>query len=130
MGNALKIGKYSLIGLIWFVAMLAWFDLISVLALIQFSLSLFWVIIAVTIGFALFNVVETPKSGVKFIIGLVSLAIILGITFMASDVELDSEGEVIEGSQLAEAGIYLLNILAISALVLIVLSEVKRVLKL
>lgn len=130
MENALKIGKYSLIGLIWLVATLVWFDAMSVLALIQFSLSLFWIITAVTVGFAIFNVIETPKSGMKFIIGLVALAIILGISFGFSDVTLDSDGEVIEGSKLTEAGIYTLNILAISALILIVLSEGKRLLKL
>lgn len=130
MENALKIGKYSLIGLIWLVAMLAWFEVVSVMALIKFSLSLFWVILAVTVGFAIFNVIETPSSGIKFIIGLVALAIIVGITFMGSEVAYDSNNEVVEGSQLAEAGIYTLNTLAISALILIVLSEVKRVLKL
>tara|TARA_B110000211_G_C14073213_1_gene550856 strand:+ start:2453 stop:2845 length:393 start_codon:yes stop_codon:yes gene_type:complete len=130
MENALKIGKHSLIGLVWLVIVLAWFDFISIDALITFSIVLFWIIGAVTVGFAIFNIFENPKTGLKFIIGAVALIIILSISFGVSDTVLDENEEVIAGSQLAEAGIYTLNILSISALIVIVLAEAKRILKL
>jgi hypothetical protein len=129
MENALKIGKYTLIGLVWLVSVLAWFDLISISALINFSIALFWIIGAVTVGFSIFNITENPKTGLKFIIGAVALIIILAISFGFSDTVLDENDEVIAGSQLAEAGIYTLNILSISALVVIALAEAKRILK-
>lgn len=130
MENGLKIGKYSLIGLIWLIAILVWFNIMSVASLISFSIALFWVIGIVTVGFTIFNFIENPKTGIKFVIGLVALSIILGISFGFSDVEFDVEGEEIAGSQLTEAGIYTLNILSISAVVIIGLSEGKRLLKL
>ena len=129
MENALKIGKYSLIGLVWLVIGLAWFDFISIDALISFSIALFWIIGIVTVGFAVFNIFENPKTGLKFIIGAVALIIILSISFGVSETVLDENEEVIAGSQLAEAGIYTLNILSISALVVILLAEAKRILK-
>jgi len=130
MENALKIGKYALIGLIWLIAILVWFNIMSVSALISFSIALFWVIGAVTVGFTIFNFTENPKTGLKFVIGAVALSIILGISFGFSNITLDEEGIEIGGSQLTEAGIYTLNILSVSALVIIVLSESKRLLKL
>jgi len=130
MENTLKIGKYSLIGLIWLIAILVWFNILSVSALISFSIALFWIIGVVTVGFTIFNFTENPKTGIKFVIGAVSLCIILGISFGFSDITLNDEGIEIPGSQLTEAGIYTLNILSVSALVIIVLSEGKRLLKL
>tara|TARA_B100000795_G_scaffold268613_1_gene255944 strand:- start:5341 stop:5733 length:393 start_codon:yes stop_codon:yes gene_type:complete len=130
MENTLKIGKYSLIGLIWLIAILVWFNILSVSALISFSIALFWIIGVVTVGFTIFNFTENPNTGIKFVIGAVSLCIILGISFGFSDMTLNDEGIEIPGSQLTEAGIYTLNILSVSALVIIVLSEGKRLLKL
>lgn len=130
MENVLKIGKYSLIGLVWLVSFLAWFDFISISSLINFSITLFWMVGAITIGFAIFNIFENPKSGIKFIIGAVALIIILSISFGFSNTSLDENEEVIAGSQLVEAGIYTLNALSIFALLVIVLAEAKRILKL
>lgn len=129
MENALKIGKYSLIGLVWLIALLAIFELASLTFLIQFSLFLFGVIIVVTTGFAIFNFAENPKAGMKFLIGLVAISMILAIGFGMGETSLDAAGEEVEGSRLTEAGIYTLNTLAVIALLLIALSEVKRILK-
>lgn len=84
---------------------------------------------AITIGFAIFNVFENPKSGIKFIIGAIALIIILSISFGFSNTSLDENEEVIAGSQLVEAGIYTLNALSIFALLVIVSAEAKRILK-
>lgn len=129
MENTLKIGKYSLIGLVWLVALLAIFELVSLTFLLQFSLFLFGVIIVVTTGFAIFNFAENPKAGMKFLIGVVAISIILGIGFGVGETSMDAKGDEIAGSRLTEAGIYTLNTLAIVALLLIALSEVKRILK-
>ena len=129
MENALKIGKYFLIGLVWLVSLLAWFDYISISSLINFSITLFWIVGGITIVFAIFNIFENPKSGIKFIIGAVALTIILGISFRFSNTSLDENEEIIAGSQLVEAGIYTLNALSIFALLVIVLAEAKRILK-
>ena len=129
MENVLKIGKYSLIGLIWLISLLAWFDYITISSLINFSIALFWITGAVTVGLAIFNIFEDPKTGLKFIIGAVALTIILSISFGFSDTVLDENDEVIAGSQLVEAGIYTLNILSISALIIIILAEAKRIFK-
>ena len=80
MENVLKIGKYSLIGLIWLISLLAWFDYITISSLINFSIALFWITGAVTVGLAIFNIFEDPKTGLKFIIGAVALTIILSIS--------------------------------------------------
>ena len=129
MENVLKIGKYSLIGLIWLISLLAWFDYITISSLINFSIALFWITGAVTVGLAIFNILEDPKTGLKFIIGAIALTIILSISFGFSDTVLDENDEVIVGSQLVEAGIYTLNILSISALIIIILAEAKRIFK-
>jgi hypothetical protein len=130
MENVLKIGKYSLIGLVWLVSGLAWFDIISIATLINFAISLFWIIGAVIAGFAIFNISENPKTGLKFLIGAGSLIIILAISFGFSDTVKDANKEVIAGSKLAEAGIYTLYTLSILAIIVIGLAEGKRLLKL
>lgn len=131
METILKAGKFTLIGVVWLFIALAYTESVDIMTLIQFSFGLFYAIIAVTVGFAIFNFAENPKSGIKFISSTVLLTITLIIGYYASSVSYDPEtGEVIEGSQFTEGGIYALYFVTIVAIVLIFLSEIKRMLKL
>ena len=84
MENTLKIGKYSLIGIVWLFIILTLTGSIDEMTLIQFSLGLCYAIAITTIGFAIFNFAENPRSGIKFIISFLSLGFVLLVGYNAS----------------------------------------------
>jgi len=131
MENTLKIGKYSLIGIVWLFIILTLTGSIDEMTLIQFSLGLCYAIAIITIGFAIFNFAENPRSGIKFIISFLSLGLIILIGYSSSTDSFDPEtGELIAGSKFTEGGIYTFYTVTIIAVTLIFLSEIKRLLKL
>lgn len=104
------------------------FKIISLDALISFSLGLLGLIIIASIGAAALNFAENPITGKNFLIGIVALLIIFGISYAVSSHEIDAETEqIIEGSKSAEAGIYTLYTLTVLAIGALLYSSVKRI---
>lgn len=131
METGLKIGKFGLIGLVWLFIILTITGSVDELTLIQFSMALFYLIVIVTVGFAIFNFAENPKAGVKFLIGFVLLGLILFIGYSVSTDYIDPEtNEIVSGSKFTEGGIYTFITLFFLAVALIIASEFKRLLKL
>lgn len=131
METGLKIGKFGLIGLVWLFIILTLTGSTDELTLIQFSMALFYLVVIVTVGFAIFNFAENPKAGIKFLIGFVLLGLILFIGYSASTDYIDPDtNEVVSGSKFTEGGIYTFITLFFLAVALIIASEVKRLLKL
>lgn len=130
METGLKIGKYVLIGLVWLFIILSLTGSIDEMTLIQFSMGLFYLVVLVTVGFAIFNFSENPKSGIKFLISFVLLTLMLVIGYSVSTEYIDPEtNKVVSGSQFTEGGIYTFYAVTIIAILLIIASEVKRLLK-
>lgn len=130
MENILKVGKYTLLGVIWLFIVLGYTEVVDIMTLIQFSIGLFFAIIFITVGFSIFNFAENPQSGIKFIASTALLTITLLIGYYFSSVSYNDRGAVIEGSKITEGGIYTLYAVTIVAILLIFLSEIKRILKL
>ena len=104
--NYLKIG---LVGLSVLFVLLYLGDKISLNSLINFSIFLIGLLVVSTILTALLNVGENPKSGIRFGIGLGLLVVyyFIGLS-MSTDSINKKTGEIIPGSKVAEAGIYVL----------------------
>ena len=100
------------------------------MTLILFSFGLLYTIITVTVGFTVFNFVENPRAGMKFIISALSLGLIFLVGYNFSTDSIDQEGNLIEGSKFSEGGIYTWYAVTIIAVLLIVATEIKRALKL
>ncbi len=131
MKLGLTVGKWALVLVIWIFILLTLNGSLDPMALIQFSIGLFYAIVVITVGFAVFNVAENPKSGIKFIISALTLGLILLIGYNASTEYVDPETRlVVEGSQFTEGGIYTFYTVTIIAVALIFASEIKRALKL
>lgn len=131
METGLKIGKFGLIGLVWLFIILTITGSVDELTLIQFSMALFYLVVIVTVGFAIFNFAENPKAGVKFLIGFLLLGLILFIGYSVSTDYIDPEtNEIVSGSKFTEGGIYTFITLFFLAVALIIASEFKRLLKL
>lgn len=127
----LTVGKWALVLAIWIFILLTLNGSLDPMALIQFSIGLFYTIVIVTVGFAVFNFAENPKSGIKFIISALALGLILLIGYNASTEYTDPEtGLIVQGSQFTEGGIYTFYTVTIIAVLLIFASEIKRALKL
>jgi hypothetical protein len=131
MKLGLTIGKWGLILFIWLFIVLTLSDTIDEMTLIKFSIGLFYTIVIITVGFAIFNFAENPKSGIKFVISFLLLGLILLIGYnMSSDSYDPKTKELIEGSKFTEGGIYTFYTVTIIAVVTIFASEIKRALKL
>ena len=130
MKLGLLIGKWGLILLIWVLIILTLNDGIDLMTIIQFSIGLLYTITIVTVAFAVFNFVENPRAGIKFIISALSLGLIFFIGFTSSSDSFDENNVLIEGSRLSEGGIYSLYTVFGIAVLLIAATEVKRALKL
>lgn len=130
MENALKIGKYSLISVIWLFIILTYTESVDVGVLIKFSLGLCYAVLVVGIGFWIFNVTENFKSAIVFIVKYLSLALILYVSYSIAGEMIDPETKlVIEGSKLTEGSIYGAYAVITIAILVIVVSEVKRIMK-
>ncbi len=130
MKLGLTVGKWALILVIWIFILLTMNDGIDVLTMIQFSLGLCYTAVAAAVGFWLFNTAENPKSAMSFIIRYALLAVLLFVCYAVSSDSIDEEtGLVIEGSKLTEGGIYGLYTVTIIAVLAIVASEIKKMLK-
>ena len=123
--NFLKIGLVILSVL---MVLLFALDVISIEFLIKFSLGLLIVIALTTLGAALLNFVENPKTGKSFLIGIVGLLVVFGMSYgFATDaIDVDSE-QVIVGSKSAEAGIYTLYVVVALAVGALLYSSAKRI---
>ncbi len=130
MKLGLLIGKWALISIIWVLILLTFNEKIDSMTLILFSLGLLYTIITVTVAFTIFNFVENPGAGMKFIISALSLGVIFIIGYYLSNDSFDQEGNLIEGSKFSEGGIYTWYTVTIIAVLLIAATEVKRALKL
>ena len=104
-------------------------DAISLSALINFSLGLVGLIVLSTIGAAVLNFAENPSKGKSFLIGLVALLLVFGISYGAAQGTMTEDGALIPGSQLAEAGIYTLYAVVFIALAALLYSSGKRVIR-
>jgi len=125
----LTIGKWGLIAVIWLFIFLTINGMIDEMTLIKFSIGLFYAIVIISVGFWLFSVVENPRGAVLFIVRYALLGLLLYFCYAVSDVSYDDAGELIEGSQFTEGGIYTLYTVTVTAVVVIILSELKRILK-
>jgi hypothetical protein len=119
--------KIILVGLSVLFVLLYLGDKISLTSLINFSIFLVGLLVVSTILTALLNVGENPKSGLRFGIGLALLVVyyLIGLS-MSTDAIHKKTGEVIPGSKVAEAGIYMLYFVLFTALLVGVLSSLKR----
>lgn len=123
--NFLKIG---LVGLSTLMVILFALDGISIEALINFSLGLLILIALATIGAAILNFVENPKTGKSFLVGIVVLLVVFGISYGVSTDAIDVDTEqIITGAKGAEAGIYTLYVVVAIAVGALLYSSVKRI---
>lgn len=123
--NYLKIGLVS-ISLLMLGLYLK--DAISLEFLINYSLFLVISLVVVTLGGALFNFFENPKTGIRFFIGIVGLLVFFGIGYVLSSDSIDpNTNTIIPGSKLSEAGIYTCYFLFVVAIGAIFLSTFKRI---
>ena len=130
MENILKIGKYSLIAVVWLFIILTYNHSLDVSVLIKFSIGLCYAALIVGVGFWIFNVTENFKSSIVFIIKYLSLALILYIGYSVAEESFDLQtGLVIEGSKFTEGSIYGLYAVTVIAIIVIFVSEVKRLMK-
>jgi hypothetical protein len=97
----------------------------SVIALTEV---LFFIAIAATIIFPIMIIAQDPKKGITFLIGAVGLAVIFGIAYGMSTDEVIN-GEVVENSRIAEAGIITFYILFFVAVAALLLGSVKKLIK-
>ena len=104
-------------------------DVIGLTALINFSLGLLGLIALSTIGAAVLNFVENPSKGKSFIIGLIALLIIFGISYGSAKGTVTETGDLVPGSQLAEAGIYTLYVVVFIAIAGLLYSSGKRIIR-
>jgi hypothetical protein len=119
--------KITLVGLSVLFVLLYLADKISLTSLINFSILMIGLLVLSTILTALLNVGENPKSGIRFGIGLGLLVVyyFIGLS-MSTDSLHKKTGEIIPGSKVAEAGIYVLYFVLFTALIVGVLSSLKR----
>lgn len=119
--------KISLVSLSILFVLLYLTDKINLTSLINFSMFLIGLLVVSTVLTALLNASENPKSGLRFGIGFALLLIyfLIGMS-MSSDAINNKTGEIIPGSKIAEAGIYVLYFVLFTALIVGVLSSVKR----
>lgn len=89
---------------------------------------LFFVAIAASVIFPIMIIAQDPKRGVSFLIGAVALALIFGIAYGMSTDEIIN-GEVVENSRIAEAGIITFYILFFIAVAALLLGSVKKLIK-
>jgi len=130
MKTGLTFGKWGLIIVVWIFILLTLNDSIDVMAIIQFSKYLLYAITLVTVGFAAFNFIENPKTGIKFIVSTLILVVVFFISYVISEDSIDPETkEIISGSKATEAGIYTLIVGLFGAVAAIVGSSIKSILK-
>jgi hypothetical protein len=123
--NYLKIG---LVGLSILMLVLYLKDIITLELLINFSLFLVIALVVVTLGGALFNFFENPKTGIRFFIGLIAILIFYFIGYQMSSDSIDpATNLVIPGSKLSEAGIYTCYFLFVVGIGAILQSTIKRI---
>lgn len=121
----IKIGLVALSALMVFLFAL---EAISIEFLIYFALVILGLIVNVTFFASLLNFAENPSTGKNFLIGIVGLLVIFGISYAISSDTIDSESEqIIAGSKIAEAGIYTLYTLVVLAVGALLYSSVKRI---
>lgn len=89
---------------------------------------LFFVAIAASVIFPIMIIAKDPKRGVTFLIGAVALAAIFGIAYGMSTEDVIN-GEVVENSRIAEAGIITFYILFFIAVATLLLGSVKKLIK-
>lgn len=128
MEKKLNLIKVGLVSLSTLVVILFALDAVSIEFLITFSLGLLTLIVLATVGAAVLNFSENPKTGKAFLIGIVALLIVFGISYGISTDVVDSESnQVIAGSKAAEAGIYTLYAVVFVAIGSLLYSSVKRI---
>ena len=122
--------KLVLIGLSLLMVLLFLMDAISLGFLINYSLFLLVLVVVVALGAAGLNLYENPKGGKSIIIGIGGLVLfyLVGLGMASDTVDLQSQ-LVIEGSKQAEAGIYTLYFVMLTAVATLVYSSVKRIAK-
>jgi hypothetical protein len=127
LSKILNIVKVVLVSLSVLVLLLFTQDAISLDALIQFSLLLVILLVGSTVIFNGLNIVENPKKGLRLIIGVGALIVFYFIGLGIAEPEVNEKtGEIISGSKEAEAGIYVLYITVVLAILAIVGSSVRR----
>lgn len=127
LSKILNIVKVVLVSLSVLVLLLFTQDAISLDALIQFSLLLVILLVGSTVIFNGLNIVENPKKGLRLIIGVGALIVFYFIGLGIAEPEVNEKtGEIISGSKEAEAGIYVLYIIVVLAILAIVGSSVRR----
>lgn len=130
MEKQLNYIKLGLVGLSLLMVLLFVMEALSITVLIKYSIGLLGLVVVATLGGALLNLVENPSKGKNFVIGIVGLIIIYAISYGVAEDSVDSTTElVIEGSRIAEAGIYTLYVVVEIAVAALLYSSVKRIFK-
>lgn len=122
--------KLILIGLSLMMVLLFLLKVLSLGFLINYSIALLVLVVLVTLGAAGFNLYENPKAGKSILIGIGALVLFYLVGFMTANHSIDPNSElIIEGSKQAEAGIYTLYLVLITAGFALVYSSIKRIAK-
>lgn len=122
--------KLILIGLSLMMVLLFLLKVLSLGFLINYSIALLVLVVLVTLGAAGFNLYENPKAGKSILIGIGALVLFYLVGLMMANDSIDPNSElIIEGSKQAEAGIYTLYFVIITAGFALVYSSIKRIAK-
>lgn len=125
--NYIKIGLVSLSLL---MVLMYSSDLISLGALINFSLFLLGLVVVSTLAMSGLNFAENPKKGKSILVGMVALLLFYFVSLGFSEYSIDTTTQtIIKGSKQAEAGIYTLYFVLSSAIAALIYSSAKRIIK-
>ncbi len=120
--------KLVLIGLSLLFVVLFLLGAISIEVLIGYSIGLLVLSVVVTLGASGLNLFENPKGAKSILIGIGGLVVFYLIGLGMASESVDPQSQLaIEGSKQAEAGIYTLYFVIITAVATLVYSSVKRV---
>lgn len=128
MEKILNISKIAIIAISILMVLLFSTGSIQLEGLIVFAEILIGLLVVGTIAVSAFNIIENPKSGIKFIIGLVVIVLCYAIGLSMSSDSIDPATQmVIEGSKETEAGIRALWMMVVLSIGAIIFSSVKKI---
>jgi hypothetical protein len=122
--------KLILIGLSLLTVLLFATSAVSLEFLIYYSIVLLVVVALTALAAAVFNLAENPKGGKSVLIGIGTLLLfyLIGLGMAEDTIDVDSQ-LIIEGSKQAEAGIYTLYLVIVTAVGALLFSSIKRIAK-
>jgi len=122
--------KIVLISLSLLIVLLFAINVLSIEFLIYYSIALLVLVVLTALGAAVLNLAENPKGGKSVLIGIGALLLFYLIGFALAGDSIDPDSLlIIEGSKQAEAGIYTLYLVILTAVGALAFSSIKRIVK-